>query len=158
MGNSSSKALSSDSLRGDYNSKSDDNISSSTLQLPKSSSHRRSRSASATRSSSNGKEPPPPPYSPATETSAGVASIRPTRRGKIFTPRLYHIRLISDVVNLGSALRRYLLEPMRRESAEEARETLRDYDTVIIVDNSASMHGRRWSEVSDIAKQTARWY
>ena len=38
---------------------------------------------------------------------------------------------------------------------EEARETLRDYDTVIIVDNSGSMYGRRWKEVSAMTQHCA---
>jgi hypothetical protein len=38
---------------------------------------------------------------------------------------------------------------MRRESVENALETLRKYDTVIIVDDSSSMMGALWSEARD---------
>lgn len=41
----------------------------------------------------------------------------------------------------------YLRAPMRQNTAENALETLRKYDTVIIVDDSKSMHGALWHEV-----------
>ncbi|KII94638.1 hypothetical protein PLICRDRAFT_47663 [Plicaturopsis crispa FD-325 SS-3] len=40
----------------------------------------------------------------------------------------------------------YLRAPMRKESAENALETLRKYNTVIIVDDSRSMAGKLWTE------------
>lgn len=145
MGNSSSK--------DNRCHRSSSNLSSSTPQLPKSSSYR-SGSAGASRSNYTSKAVvPPPPYSAATEISVDVEHIRPPRRGnKISSPRPY----TSDwyVFNWqGSGLRGYLLE----SKFEEARETLRDYDTVIIVDNSSSMYGRRWKEVSVVAQLVAAW-
>lgn len=44
----------------------------------------------------------------------------------------------------------YLRKPMRCESAENALEMLRKYDTVVIVDDSSSMKGALWNEVSTI--------
>ena len=42
----------------------------------------------------------------------------------------------------------YLQAPMRRESKENALDMLRKYDTVIIMDDSASMsQDRRWEQV-----------
>ncbi|KAL4267402.1 VWFA domain-containing protein [Pleurotus pulmonarius] len=43
----------------------------------------------------------------------------------------------------------YLRAPMRRETAENALETLRKFDTVIIVDDSKSMSGPLWKEASN---------
>lgn len=40
----------------------------------------------------------------------------------------------------------YLAKPLRRESRENALETLRKYDTVLIVDDSESMKGSLWEE------------
>jgi len=40
----------------------------------------------------------------------------------------------------------YLRRPMRRESEEDALETLRKYNTILIVDDSSSMRGSRWEE------------
>jgi hypothetical protein len=37
---------------------------------------------------------------------------------------------------------------MRRETVENALETLRKFDTVIIVDDSSSMAGTYWEEVT----------
>jgi len=44
---------------------------------------------------------------------------------------------------------------MRRESVENALETLRKYDTVIVVDDSGSMRGRRWRETRDALSSLA---
>ena len=42
----------------------------------------------------------------------------------------------------------YLQAPMRQESKENALDMLREYDTVIILDDSGSMmHDRRWEQV-----------
>ncbi|OCH94283.1 hypothetical protein OBBRIDRAFT_789419 [Obba rivulosa] len=43
----------------------------------------------------------------------------------------------------------YLRRPMRQESVEDALETLRKYNTVIIVDDSGSMQGKRWREARE---------
>lgn len=40
---------------------------------------------------------------------------------------------------------------MQRESIENALETLRKYDTVIVVDDSSSMRGKRWKDVRTFA-------
>lgn len=40
----------------------------------------------------------------------------------------------------------YLRQPMRAESLEDALETLRHYDTIIIMDDSSSMAGSLWKE------------
>lgn len=44
---------------------------------------------------------------------------------------------------------------MRRESVEDALETLRKYDTVIIVDDSSSMRGKRWKDARDALSSLA---
>lgn len=41
----------------------------------------------------------------------------------------------------------YLRKPMRAESVEDALETLRKYDTIILMDDSSSMAGSLWTEV-----------
>ena len=41
----------------------------------------------------------------------------------------------------------YLRAPLRQESFDDALQTLMQYDTVIIVDDSGSMSGHRWMEV-----------
>lgn len=43
-----------------------------------------------------------------------------------------------------------LRRPMRQNSVEDALETLRKYNTVIVVDDSGSMAGNRWKEVSSL--------
>lgn len=43
----------------------------------------------------------------------------------------------------------YLAKPLRRESRENALETLRKYDTVLIVDDSESMQGYLWEEAKE---------
>ncbi|KAL4076384.1 hypothetical protein J3A83DRAFT_4052337, partial [Scleroderma citrinum] len=43
----------------------------------------------------------------------------------------------------------YLKQPLRKESREDALETLRKYDTVFIVDDSGSMQGSRWKEAKE---------
>ncbi|KAI6040407.1 hypothetical protein EDC04DRAFT_2677527 [Pisolithus marmoratus] len=43
----------------------------------------------------------------------------------------------------------YLAKPLRRESRENALETLRKYDTVLIVDDSGSMRGSLWEEAME---------
>lgn len=40
----------------------------------------------------------------------------------------------------------YLRQPLRQESLEDALETLRQYDTIIIMDDSSSMAGSLWKE------------
>lgn len=54
----------------------------------------------------------------------------------------------------------YLRQPMRAESMENALETLRQYDTIIIMDDSSSMAGSLWKEakqalatLADVASQ-----
>jgi len=42
-----------------------------------------------------------------------------------------------------------LRRPMRQNSVEDALDTLRKYNTVIIVDDSGSMEGARWQEARD---------
>lgn len=37
--------------------------------------------------------------------------------------------------------------PVRRNTVEDALDTLKKYDTVIVVDDSGSMQGSRWTEV-----------
>ena len=41
----------------------------------------------------------------------------------------------------------YLRAPLRQESKEDALETLKKYNTVIVVDDSGSMMGERWKQV-----------
>ncbi|KAF8834561.1 hypothetical protein BDN67DRAFT_975920 [Paxillus ammoniavirescens] len=50
----------------------------------------------------------------------------------------------------------YLKTPMRQESREDALETLRQYDTVVIVDDSGSMsQGGRWPQARDALSELA---
>ena len=41
----------------------------------------------------------------------------------------------------------------KRKSVEDALETLRKYDTVLVVDDSGSMQGRRWEEVGALIRR-----
>lgn len=43
-----------------------------------------------------------------------------------------------------------LRAPMRADTAENALQTLRKYDTVLIIDDSGSMLGSKWRQVSTI--------
>lgn len=52
----------------------------------------------------------------------------------------------SSVYSYGRLDRRYLRAPLRKESLDDVLETLRGYDTVILVDDSLSMSGHRWDE------------
>lgn len=49
----------------------------------------------------------------------------------------------------------YLRAPLRQESFDDALQTLMQYDTVIIVDDSGSMSGHRWMEASDALQELA---
>ncbi|KAF8897879.1 hypothetical protein BD779DRAFT_1492797 [Infundibulicybe gibba] len=46
---------------------------------------------------------------------------------------------------------------MRRETQEDALQMLKDYDTVIILDDSGSMAGRLWREATDALAQMAEY-
>lgn len=49
----------------------------------------------------------------------------------------------------------YLRTPLRQESFDDALQTLVQYDTVIIVDDSGSMRGHLWKEASDALQELA---
>ena len=149
MGNSSSKASSNPSASSKARSRAEDGHRSSrtrrrtnshsfsfasTLDVPRSSSHRRSRSANATANSAL--LAPPPPYSAAVDAPLSVP--------------LATASTTSLAATRSSRTAAYLQAPMRRESVENALETLRKYDTVIIVDDSSSMKGRRWEDVRSL--------
>ncbi|GLB34195.1 putative von Willebrand factor (vWF) type A domain contatining protein [Lyophyllum shimeji] len=106
----------------------------SNLLLPPQTSlgHRRTRSA-AMRPSRREETPPPPPYR-ARDDSAISTPVPHTSSG---------------ITGYGAALSEralYLRRPMRRETEEDALETLRKYNTILIVDDSSSMRGARWEE------------
>jgi hypothetical protein len=178
MGNSSSKISSANSSSSSLKSRSlahgDDqtsgtqrrlssttNNATSTLAVPGSSSHRRSRSANA---AVDGAPPaPPPPYSAAINTPSSVSPRNITAPAVTRTGSSSHRATAGMISSNGSRYTQiymilagtsssrtaeYLRAPMRRESVENALETLRKYDTVIIVDDSSSMRGKRWQDVS----------
>jgi hypothetical protein len=147
MGNSSSKASPSASFKAQSRAEDGHRSSrtrrrpnshsfsfTSTLDVPRSSSHRRSRSVNATANS--GLLAPPPPYSAAIDTPSSVP--------------LATTSTTSSAAARSSRTAAYLRAPMRQESVENALETLRKYDTVIIVDDSSSMKGRRWEDVRSL--------
>jgi len=111
---------------------------------------------------------PPPPYSAAINTppsiqpqnttastvsrsrSAQVSSHR-TTAGMISSNGSRYTQVYTIPAGASSSrIAEYLQAPMRRESVENALETLRKYDTVIVVDDSSSMKGKRWKDVSAI--------
>ena len=103
-------------------------------------SHRRSRSANA---SATDIHPPPPPYSEATAS-------KPTDVNRVSTPssQMANGSRHTHVFDIPPASRNsYLRSPMRQDTAENALEILRKFDTVIIVDDSGSMAGALWTEV-----------
>ena len=149
------------------------NVASSTLNVPGSSSHRRSRSANAM--VGNASLEPPPPYSVATDAPPHALPINTSAStvSRVRSQASSHRANSSSSANLGRAAggkipsigsqythsytmpagarsswtAEYLRAPMRRGSVDNALETLRKYDTVIIVDDSHSMKGRRWRQV-----------
>lgn len=82
----------------------------------------------------------PPAYDYHTPTSLGP---RHTRRVSTVPPE----RVPTSVDRYKDP--NYLRQPLRKESRENALETLKKYDTVLIMDDSGSMLGNRWEEVRD---------
>lgn len=105
-------------------------IAASTLLAPAAPSHRRSRSAGP------GPAPyaPPPGYHESVGLAPASSASAPSGSARRSAP-------IQDKAE-------YLRTPMRRETLEDVLETLRMYDTVLIVDDSLSMTwDGRWEEV-----------
>ncbi|KAG2115496.1 hypothetical protein DEU56DRAFT_761685 [Suillus clintonianus] len=70
----------------------------------------------------------PPPYTTSATSPASVSSENDTEASQ------------------AEARAAYLRQPLRAESMEDALETLRQYDTIIIMDDSSSMRGSLWKE------------
>ncbi|KAH7909731.1 hypothetical protein BJ138DRAFT_1114713 [Hygrophoropsis aurantiaca] len=99
--------------------------SSTLYQMPVPRTHRRVRSTVHRRH-----EAPPPPYP---STSSGIPSVEAVKEE-------------ADIKKLPQEHPRV---PMYLESKEDALETLRKYDTVILMDDSRSMEGPLWAEARD---------
>lgn len=143
-----------EALRAPVNSPTaDNNVNSNLLSVPAPQVHQRSRSQDATRSRNPFRQRPTSyngavarssvdrdlPPTPATSGSGSEAS---RSAGVDVAPRW-----TSEEERLA-----YLRRPMRQESYENALEVLRKYNTVIVVDDSASMtKNNRWSEVGHLS-------
>ena len=178
--NSSASSSKAQSPAGDghRSSRTRHRTTTSTLNVPGSSSH---RSRSANPRPDNASLGPPPPYSEAIDTSPSAAPTDPpgcivrrsrsaqelpyqanhpsenighatTATGTTHSAGSRHTKVftISEGQNIPRTAE-YLQAPMRRESVENALETLRKYDTVIVVDDSSSMRGKRWKDVRTFA-------
>lgn len=107
----------------------------------------------------------PPPYSASEALNAAGtlphSPAAPSSASSIFgelPPGSHHTRLSmvppSPVSSTSRSRRRdrnpsYLAKPLRQESRENALETLRKYDTILIVDDSGSMRGALWEEAKE---------
>jgi hypothetical protein len=103
--------------------------------------------ASFTGQSINNYQSAPPPYTPTvTSPVTGTA-----RQGTHFPLASRHTQLFTippEALRTNSTARAaYLRTPFRAESLEDALETLRQYDTIILMDDSSSMAGSLWKEV-----------
>ena len=113
--------------------------------------HRRSRSAvAALNSRKNRESAPPPPYEIAVSgpgpSTLAVPQVTTARRRSFASP--LNDKPLEGVPPLSAQERMEALRrPMRQNSVENALDTLRKYNTVIVVDDSGSMQGRRWKEV-----------
>jgi len=94
----------------------------------------------------------PPPYS---TNYQGVCRMAPELHGSHHTygsmlpdgtPTFPPVDQYKDPDHLKRSLR-------KRKSVEDALETLRKYDTVLVVDDSGSMQGRRWEEVGALIRR-----
>lgn len=122
------------------------------LGPPNPNNHRRSRSANAALSRRSIRDPdvvqnPPPPYSRTPPDSRGFM------RGFYSSSQNSAVSLSHSSSSESSSSRRrnhasYLRAPMRQETQDNMLQTLRKYDTVILVDDSSSMIGDRWSEAA----------
>jgi hypothetical protein len=112
--------------------------------------HRRTRSANASATDLN-HSAPPPPYSEAVRTPSIPGpnrehASRPTANGSRHTG-VFTVPATQSTSRTPRSRNSYLRAPIRQDTAENALETLRKFDTVIIVDDSGSMHGALWTEV-----------
>ncbi|CCM01741.1 uncharacterized protein FIBRA_03807 [Fibroporia radiculosa] len=146
--------------------------SHSLLSLPGSNSAAHRRSKSAVVQPAHNRESAPPPYAIAVASTEGSSisdsltvpqlSEHASRRNSwgSSTPgsqppnaqshRHSHV-IPAGVPPIASSAERVeaLRRPMRQNSVENALDTLRKYNTVIIVDDSGSMQGERWREARD---------
>ncbi|KAG9218773.1 hypothetical protein CCMSSC00406_0001113 [Pleurotus cornucopiae] len=139
--------------------------SNNTLGVPSSPRHRRTRSAGA-----GAIADPPPPYSrappPRQPTVASPTTTSPNNglgstHTRVLDPRIFEtLPPVPAASGSSSNAQRsssrhtprsnsYLRAPMRRETAENALEILRKFDTIIVVDDSKSMSGPLWKEASN---------
>ncbi|KAH9844363.1 uncharacterized protein C8Q71DRAFT_41712 [Rhodofomes roseus] len=115
--------------------------------------HRRSRSAVAMLNASRAvRESAPPPYEVAVgagmpgPSTLAVPQANVNARRRSFAGASI-VRAPAGVPSMSVAERMEALRrPMRQNSVEDALETLRKYNTVIVVDDSGSMAGSRWKE------------
>jgi len=137
------------SARGHSGSSTDNNF----LSAP--GTHRRVRSANASATDLN-RHTPPPPYAEAVASappSPALASSRQRANGSrhtsVYTVPPASGSSASTHPRAPTSRNSYLRAPMRQNTTENALETLRKFDTVIIVDDSGSMHGALWTEARD---------
>ena len=126
--------------------------------------HRRSRSAVAALNSRRNRESAPPPsyeaavFGPGPSTLA-VPQVTAARRRSFASPS--NDGAPGGVPPLSAQERMEALRrPMRQHSVENALDTLRKYNTVIVVDDSGSMQGKRWKEVRahSLSCRALDWY
>ncbi|KAF9266189.1 hypothetical protein L218DRAFT_897162 [Marasmius fiardii PR-910] len=121
------------------------------LGTPNPASHRRSRSANPTLSRRSGYPDivlnPPPPYSrtPPPDSRGFMRGLTSSSHSLVSLSRSSSSSSKSRRRNNSST---YLRTPMRQETQDNMLQTLKKYDTVIIVDDSSSMIGDRWSEAA----------
>ncbi|KAK7033563.1 hypothetical protein VNI00_012787 [Paramarasmius palmivorus] len=118
------------------------------LSAPSSASHRRSRSANA--AIRRNVDPdvilnPPPPYS---RTPPGYSYSDEPEQMKYTCDSQTSFSSSSTEGSKRKMRSSYLRTPMRQRTRDDMLETLRKYDTVIIVDDSSSMIGARWTEAA----------
>jgi len=125
--------------------------STNNLSVPRPSAHRRTRSANP--SATDLQLAAPPPYSEAVASSpvdtASRSAANGSRHTGVFTVPPASSQSTSTNARTPTSRNSYLRAPIRQFTAENALETLRKFDTVIIVDDSGSMHGALWREARD---------
>jgi hypothetical protein len=94
--------------------------------------------------SSSYQSAPPPPYTFSATSPMAVTNLESTHSplGSRHTKLSTIPRPTSPATKAA-----YLRAPLRAESLEDALETLRQYDTIILMDDSTSMAGSLWKEV-----------
>ncbi|KAM5534816.1 hypothetical protein V8D89_011532 [Ganoderma adspersum] len=126
----------------------ENNVSNNFLSVPAPQAHQRSRSQDATRSRNPFRQRPTS-YNGAVAQSSTDRDLPPTpiaSGSPAQAPRSAAVDVAPRWTTEAERLA-YLRRPLRQESYENALETLRRYNTVIVVDDSASMtKDNRWTE------------